>query len=424
MPPLLGGMILLFLFLLAAPLHGQPKANQAVRPQDPPADSTQQDTLRRPLTRDPIGDLNAEAVAAGTFPGAIVLPGTSTSLAIGGFVKTAAMVDSRLEQSGANLLPGTFGPGIGGDGNFAIDATLSRLYFDGRAPVRNGSIRGYLEWDFNGTNNGSLDLKPRLAFGTWDTGRGVLLAGHNWSAFMNPKVVPESMTEATISGAVFSRQAQIRWTQPFSTGVHLDVSLEDPNANDLYSQEVGVGRTRLPDFVAAAEMNVNGKGHLRAGGILRRLESRDGDEDSPSTGWGVSLSGHLDVAASDRLAVSGTFGKGIARYILGNGPKAGGIVDPATGSVKVLGNFGGFVTYRHTWGERTRSSGGVGSAWAETLDDQQDDAFSSTTYGFLNLMHSPVPYVTVGAEYAYARYEAKNGSAIDNHRLVVGVQIF
>lgn len=41
--------------------------------------------------RDPVGDLNAEAVRSGTFDGAILLPGTQVSLAVGGFVTTAAM---------------------------------------------------------------------------------------------------------------------------------------------------------------------------------------------------------------------------------------------------------------------------------------------------------------------------------------------
>jgi hypothetical protein len=389
----------------------------------PPA-ARQQDTLRQPPNRDAIGDLNSEAVQAGSFSGAIVLPGTVTSLAIGGFIKTAAILDTRLEQSGSNLLPGTFGSGMGEDGNFALDATLSRLYFDARAPVRRGNIRGYLEWDFNASNNGTLNLGPRLAFGTWDTGRGILLAGHNWSNFMDPKIIPESLTEPTVSGAVFNRQAQIRWTQPFSDGVRVDVSLEDPSASDLYSEEVGLGRTRLPDVVADSEVDLGVKGHLRVGGILRRLESRDGLDDSPSTGWGLTVSGRLNVGTADRVAVNGTVGMGIARYILGNGPRAGGIVDPATGRVHVLGNYGALVSYRHARGERTRSSGAIGSAWAEVLDEQPEDAFRSTRYGFLNLMHSPVPYVTVGAEYAYARYETKDGSVTDNHRLVFGVQIF
>ena len=44
------------------------------------------------LSRDAVGDLNAPSVKAGDFPGAIQLPGDEgISLAIGGFVKTAAI---------------------------------------------------------------------------------------------------------------------------------------------------------------------------------------------------------------------------------------------------------------------------------------------------------------------------------------------
>jgi hypothetical protein len=382
------------------------------------------DTLPDRTQRDPIGDLNATAVRTGDFPGAIVLPGTDVSLAIGGFVKTAMIVDSHVEQSGANLLPGTFGPGIGGDGNFSVDATLTRLYFDGRASVGDGSVRGYVEWDFNASNSGSLGVRPRLAFGSWDTGRGVLLAGHHWSTFMDPRIVPESMTEPTVSGAVFNRQAQVRWTQPLSSSLRLHLAAEAPSSTDLFSQDGPVGKTRLPDVVLAAEFDPEDGAHLRAAGILRRVESDEIETVSPATGWGVSLAGYLDVGEADRLAATVTLGAGIARYLLGSAPRAGGFVDPTTGQAEVLANRGGLLSYSRTWGEKTRSVVALGGAWGEVIDEQPDDPFRSTVYGFVNLLRSPAPYLTVGLEYAYARYATDSGAVTDNHRLVLGFQIF
>lgn len=387
------------------------------------APTEEADTAAVATRRDAIGDLNAEAVRAGTFPGAILLPGTNTSLAIGGFLKTVALVDSHMENSGVNLLPGTWGPGIGDDGNFAIDATLARLYFDARAPVARGHIRGHIEWDFNGANSGALGVRPRLVYGEWDTGRGALIAGHNWSAFMDPSIIPESLAEATLSGAVFTRQAQIRWTQRLSTVV-IDGSLEDPSAADLFTQSGPVGQTRVPDVVLGAGLGGGGRAHLRAAGIVRRLESSETDTDRRETGWGVHVSGHLNLGERDRLTASAVTGAGIARYVVGIAPLSGGIVDPGTGDVRLLGNRGALVTYRHAWSERTRSTLAGGHAWAEVVAEQPGDPFRSSTYAYLNMLHSPFPYVTLGAEYVYARYATDGGAVTDNHRLSFGFQIF
>ena len=49
----------------------------------------EKDTLLFP-GRDIVGDLNQEYIKAGEIPGAILLPGTNVSLAIGGFIKATS----------------------------------------------------------------------------------------------------------------------------------------------------------------------------------------------------------------------------------------------------------------------------------------------------------------------------------------------
>ena len=66
-----------------------------------------------PAQRDRVGDLNAEMIRAGEFPGSLELPGTEKiSLAIGGFVKTVAIADSDAEAAGAAFLPAFLQTGV------------------------------------------------------------------------------------------------------------------------------------------------------------------------------------------------------------------------------------------------------------------------------------------------------------------------
>lgn len=66
----------------------------------------------------------------------------------------------------------------------------------------------------------------------------------------------------------------------------------------------------------------------------------------------------------------------------------------------------------------------MGHIRGEVEAGQPADAFKSSTYGFVNLMWSTMPYVTAGLEYAYGMVTRQDGTKRDNHRPAIGVQLF
>lgn len=398
----------------ASVVAAAPAATAAAIPRQQPIDM-----------RDSVGDANAESVRAGTFPGSFRIPGTrDVSLAIGGFVKTEILVDSNAEAMGADFLPsalGTLRPDT--HGATSIDATLTRLFLDGRAPLPDGSLRGYVEYDLNGGNNGVLDVKLRHAYGAWTNPYGTLTVGQTWSTLMDPKVLPEGLTEPTVSGAIFVRQAQVRWTQRLDSRWMYHVALEDPSSNDHSTSANGVvGQTTWPDMIAGIEYDTGGDGHVRLNGILRRLEV-DGAVKDAATAWGLVLTGRVNFSSRDNFRAGVEYGKGLGRYLLGIQSSAGAAAEPATG-LQLRDNWGGFATYQHFWSDTLRSTLMGGYARSEPLDWQPGSTFQSTTYGAINLMWSPYPYLTVGIEYGYGNFERQDGTGPDNHRIGVGVQVF
>lgn len=382
--------------------------------------------------RDSIGDLNAASVAAGSFPGSFVIPGTQqVSLAIGGFVKTVAIADTNAEAQGSNMLPSMIGTQRDDTrGKFAIDSTLTRLNIDARAPARNGSLRGYIEYDLNASNNNSLSFKLRHAYGFWETGIGRLTMGHAWSTLMDLKVLPEGLTEPTVSGAIFTRQALIRWTQNLGESLKADLAVEHPSGTDVFVDS-GTSQTfrsqiRIPDFIAAIEYNRSGIGHVRVGGIVRRLQLANVDESIriSATGWGISLGTHLNTFGNDKLAFTGSYGSGLGRYLLGLGSNAGGMYDPQEERLRVRDNYGGAVWYQHHWSASLRSTGAVGIARSDPFASQPGNEFKKTTYAYGNLMWTILPYLNLGFEYDYGRRNVKDGTYKDNHRIMFGMQIF
>ena len=408
---------------------GQAAAAQAVSSPKLSADDTPKVAARPETTmeRDEVGDLNSESIKSGEFPGSFMIPGPGKiSLRIGGFVKTVAIADSDAETMGADFLPSTLGTRRSDkDGAFSLDATITRLNLDARAPTPDGRLRGYVEWDLNDSNDGSVAFKMRHAYGAWINSYGTLTAGHTWSTLMDLKILPEGLTEPTMSGPIFMRQAQIRWSQPLDSQFTLHAAIEDPNSNDVFSDEPTLGKTDIPDVVMGLEYDRAGIGHLRLNGILRHIEvdmPAGGDDDE--LGWGMTLTGHLNFFEKDRFRCGGAYGQGLGRYLLGIQSIDGSAIDPVRNELRLRDNWGAFASYEHHWTEKYRSTAKVGYAHSKPFGWQAAGTLENTMYTGANLMCQVFPYLTLGIEYDYGRRENKDNSDLDNHRLMLGVQVY
>lgn len=378
--------------------------------------------------RDGIGDLNREAIRAGDFPGSFRIPGPGkVSLSIGGFIKTAAILDSDAEAMGADFVPATLGTRRPDQkGAFSIDSTITRLHLDARAPTENGGkLQAYLEADLNNANDGTLGLKLRHAYGTWTTGGGMLTVGHTWSTLMDLKILPEGLTEPTLSGPIFMRQPQIRWSQHLGERWTLHAAIEDPNSNDVFSDQPALGKTSVPDGILGIEVDQPEIGHLRLNGILRRIEvDLPGGGSDSERGWGLALSGHVNLFGQDRLNFSGVYGQGLGRYLLGILSTDGGAINPSNDQFGLRDNWGVQSSYSHHWSAKWRSTAMFGYAKSDPLSWQIGSTLKSSTYAAANLMWQVLPYLSVGAEYSYGKRENKTGPDLDNHRVMIGVQVY
>lgn len=376
--------------------------------------------------RDAVGDLNAPAVQAGDFPGAIKLPGLDNiSLALGGFAKTAAIWDSHAENMGADLLPALLGTSRPDqDGQFSIDSTLTRFFVDGRAPVRDGKVRAYIEYDLNANNNGSTAFKLRHAYGKWYANEGTLTVGHTWSTMMDLSILPEGLTEPTVSGVIFQRQPVISWMQPLSKSFSYLAAIEDPSSNDVFSDQPSLPTTSVPDVVLGVRYEPGDVWHLQLGGIGRRLKLNTNNRDYSETGYGFTLTGGVKLFEQDRFVFSYVYGEGLGRYLLGIQSTAGGAVNTVTNTADLRKNWGGMISYKHQWSETMRSTAMAGYARAKPLDWQTGDIFKRSTFGSVNLMWRTQRFITMGIELAYGTRENIDGSDLNDTRIAFGMQVF
>jgi hypothetical protein len=202
---------------------------------------------------------------AGSFPRSFLIPGTDTSIRVGGFVDftTLEFLQGGGNVNGSNYgsnagqngnlhslpIAGGFVPGLGftnpnavnrapsrNNGILEFSPQQSRLNVETRTPTSWGESRTFFEFDWAGCDNfscqalqqsGGNKLLPRLryAYGTL----GGLLAGQALSNFSDADADTESMDFGGIEGSTGGQRIpQVRYTYALPYGAALSVSAENP----------------------------------------------------------------------------------------------------------------------------------------------------------------------------------------------------
>ncbi len=210
------------------------------------------------------------ALLGGSFPRSFLIPGTDTSIRVGGFaqevldywiqngagngVQTTTVGDNGQAIGQALDVTGQRVPGYPSKGNlvpvqtnhsrgngiFSQSPRQSRLNVETRTPTAYGEARTFIEFDFAGTNGFSSggtgqtsvadNLVPRLryAYGTM----GGLLAGQANSNFADPDAGPETIDfGGNVGEAGVVRIPQVRYTYAGPYGSAFSASIETPQTD-------------------------------------------------------------------------------------------------------------------------------------------------------------------------------------------------
>lgn len=345
----------------------------------------------------------------------------------GGYVKLDAFLsdyaDGQAPASG-NLGRQFYIPSltpVGGNGDDLVSdfhARQSRFFFDAATELDNGEkITGRVEMDFMtvpvGDERITNSYAPRLRqaffkYKNWTVGQA-------WSNFQDLSILPESVDFVGITdGTAFMRQVQVRYTSGgFSASIENPETTVTPNG--------GGGRITssdgfMPDFTVKYA-GKSGNLSYAAAGLMRQLAydvTQTGDDET-TTGFGINLSAKMMLGEND-IRASVVHGSGIGRYVGLNLFNDAAIDN--NGELEAIDVTGVTFAYRHVWNETTRSNFVFSRGWTDNdvnivgtagTDHSQRIAF--------NVMYSPAPRVTFGAEISQASRETESGVEGDLNRL-------
>ncbi|HEX4524293.1 MAG TPA: DcaP family trimeric outer membrane transporter [Casimicrobiaceae bacterium] len=391
-------------------------------------DALQKKVAELEQKQDKTGQMQAPAgadnvVTGGATKGSFKLPGSNTSITLGGYVKLDAVFSNPsagVDTKGDLFLDPTaiaVGPNAANNerNQVKFGARESRLFLKTNAPTSAGDLNTHLEVDFYGADgnesvSNSHGLRLRHAYGTL----GNFLAGQTWTNFMNPAALPDTVDFGGPVGQIFDRQAQVRWTQSFgsiaSGGGQWSAGLENP---ETVLQIPGgasfrADDDRFPDVTGQVLFNTPA-GKMSVHGLLRQI--RIDSATAPTAvgqkfGGALSVAGVLPTIGKDDFRFTASAGNAIGRY--SNGFFPDGVLG-SDAQIRLPRQWAWFGAYRHYWSDQLRSSLVLSSADETNPAGSPPNTNKSTHSAHVNLIWTPVAGSDLGVEYIYADRETEDG---------------
>jgi hypothetical protein len=377
---------------------------------------------------------SSDYVTKGSFPGSFKIPGTETSVKIGGYIKLDAIEDIG-SGYGANYakfyaIPLNNSPQAQQSAQTTLGAQQSRINLETRTATSLGEVKTFVEGDFYGSNAANANtsgygFEVRHAYGTLGSSAsetGQILAGQTWSNFMDTAAMPETMDYIGPAGTIFVRQAQLRYAHDLGP-VTLSGSIEAPLGNQSTATQTAVtysnGSTtdsahgKLPDAVIRADYKYTDDGYvsLRGLGSQMNIDRSVGATNNTASeyGYGIALSGKQGFLAKDAVIYDFVYGKGTGRYVYDVGA-SGNYYNTTNNFFDEQRYYAGTVGVQHIWSDQFRSNlfGGA----IRNINDTQYSGLTANKYvasGHVNLIWQPVPAYKVGLEYMHGYRKIENG---------------
>lgn len=379
-----------------------------------------------------------EVVTKGAFPGSFKVPGTDTSVKIGGYVKLDVIEDMGTGY-GSNAakfyaIPLSTSSQAQQNNQTTFGVQQSRFNIETRTPSDFGDIKTLIEVDFDGSaassgNTNGYGLRLRHAYGSV----GRVLAGQTWSNFMDPTSMPETLEATGVAGLIFVRQPQVRYTHPVGP-VTLSASAEAPVGNQssvtqnaITYVNIPTGATAksahgvMPDLVARADYKYADKGYVSLRLLANQLNvdhaSGTNNYTAVKYGYGVAVSGKQGVMEKDSVLYNFVVGDGTGRYLADIGA-AGNYYNTTNYTLKTQGFYAGTLGYQHVWTDKLRSNvfaGGVRNI--NSTDYSGATANRYVASGHANLIWQPAPSYKVGLEYMHGYRKVESGLEGNLNRL-------
>jgi hypothetical protein len=344
------------------------------------------------------------------------LPGTSTYMKFGGFVKTDFFYD--LNYAGTYYgayVPSSFpSSATPHSENSTVSMRPTRFTWEtrqGKLDNSGNEIKVYFEFDFL-SNYDRNSIRLRQFYGQYKN----FLAGQAWSAFADPDAFPDTLEFEGPPGIIAARFPQFRYTQPLGKHNSIGVSVEKSGTDVPFSTQFGVpiGTSKFTDLIAFYRYE-NNRGHIHAATLFRNVGGMVPNEQvlglARHTGaYGESLSGvwGLPFFRNDSVVFQLVIGKGISNYYNDNFGLGTDVGFAANGHLVATPTGSGSFGYTHNWTKTLRSTVSYGYLRINNPASDPGFTYHVSNYATVNFIVQPTVRLLYGLEYIYGSLERKD----------------
>ena len=340
-----------------------------------------------------------------------------TDVKVGGYVKVNGILSdySKAPTRGAGddlFIPVTINTsGDPAGPQLNLHAKETRFWLKSNTPTDGGDINTYFEIDFLGQQGdervgNSFSARIRHASLQWHR----WTVGQTWTNFFNVSTLPDYLDFVGPVGTTFGRQAQFRYTVPTRNGSWA-LSLENPETTLTPfggGVRIDADDGRYPDVVLRRNWS-GGWGNFSASALVRELRiDRDGFDDA-TLGGAIGVAGRHELDNGNDVRWQLNAGNALGRYMGLNAFNVGTL--DADGQIELTPQFGAFAAYQHAWNDKWHSLIGASFALADNdITISGLDVPKAYQSAHLNIVWSPYPRMSIGAEYIYGRREDESGA--------------
>lgn len=357
-------------------------------------------------------------------------PNNRFSLGIGGIVTLRTSYDFKGAMGNIDFIPYDIpmSKGYANQQRVMMDASTSRIFL--KAIINSetlGRVVAYTDMDFRG--GGQFSYIPRLRSAYLQL-KGLTI-GRDVTTFCDLDAAPTTIDFQGPNAYNFAFNEMIRYEYSFlHNHLSFGVAAEMPSVNATYGEHFSPIYQRVPDGIAYFQFawGENRASHIRASGVIRDmyLHNNSTGENTTQLGWGVQLSGRIDLGRWVDIYMNGVYGRGITPYIqdLAGSPYDFTYKPNDPTKLQTLPMWGWQVAAQvDIVPERCWITGGYSTVHLEKNDGQiSDNQYKQGDYIFGNAFCKITPNFTVALEYLHGARKDMNDAKGKANRLSIMAQ--
>lgn len=306
----------------------------------------------------------------------------------------------------------------GGGHQFNMNGRGTQLSMDVRAPQTAGTPRFYYENDFAGNGTAYMVFRVRHLYGQFYN----VIVGQTYTVFEDADAWPDTVDYEGPNAAISARRPLVRYMLLLKEGMGLTFSLEKPDSQvDTTGDVSATSENHAPDGGFNFKWAKKGIGHVQFGTIFRDIGVSGNIVGEQSTfGWGLNLSGSIDLFERDSFQTQLTYGQGIF-YFMNDAVENNDAAFDSSGKLQPLPVVALMGGYTHAWADKFRSTVSFGFINLENEASQAWDAYHRTYYASANLVFQLYKRLSFGLEGLYGYKQVKSGASGDVFRVQASV---